>query len=451
MGNIPASTRSERAILGLLLTKSELSMKILGELDRNPEVFSLVAHQQIFQTILGLLSQEIRNYDTSIVISELDRKGNLDDVGGTSYLLKVTADRCSVSSLDGHLKTIMNDFLLRELVIISEILSKEALEALKSPSEIISKLHKDIQGVRVRKTKEKIFFPEGRVERRLDQLIARNERDPLILGFPNLDKLLFEGYLPKHVSVWAGRPGMGKTTLRKNAERNLCMRGLGVVAFSTDQGIEVEEDQMDSLNSGIPYEQIYWSRNWTDDDPRWNKIVESQEIQQKWDYTIVCDRSMETTDIWDIMYRITDRHPVNVIFFDLFDKFVDMNVENNKPQRIGRGLGLINQICEEFNVHGVVLCQVPRIVERRPNKRPRLADLKDSGSYEEVARQVLMLFRDMYYNPDAVRDIMEVCVAKQNNGPSGADTVARFSCRMEIKELISIEQETTSSISAEED
>jgi len=206
---------------------------------------------------------------------------------------------------------------------------------------------------------------------------------------------------------------------KANLIYNLCERGIGVCNVAVEQTLGTEMDRIDTLLTGILIKDLKNVRNWNVGDSRINLVKEAQiRMDEHWNYHIIHKRSLTLNDVYLRLQQIQTQKPIQVVFFDLFDKLIDVNVDKNKPQTVGKKLGEAAIIAENLGIHLCLLVQINREVERRKDKRPTLSDLKDSGSYEEVARLVMLLYRDSYYNPDNLNDIMELIIAKQNDGPS---------------------------------
>ena len=170
----------------------------------------------------------------------------------------------------------------------------------------------------------------------------------------------------------------------------------------------------------IPLTEILQSYSWQPEDYRLDLIKKANHIiDKKMNYHIIPSRAISVADVRSVLYQISQHSKIDVVFFDLFDKLMDVNVSVNKAQTVGVKLGEMARMAEEFDCHICCLVQINRQVEKRSDKRPQLSDLKDSGNYEESARLVMMLYRERYYFQDSLNDEMEIIISKQSNGPTG--------------------------------
>jgi len=428
----PASLPSERAIIGYLLNEPEKSLPIISELSETD--FTAVLNRRIITCLKDIAYDGV--YDISRVIDYLQAKNYLPD--GPVGIMSLASARCSTPALTGHVDNVKDCSILRKVVKANQEITEQSINRQITGPEAISSLSRKIfEASDIGSKGAYLRLPTlDNSERRVQQMFERNLRKIIHTGLANLDQDLLEGFLLKHISVWASRPGMGKSTLRKIIARNLCKAGFGVLDISTEQAEELESDKMNSHQTAIPYETIFKSSSWADDDPRWAAIIRAEQELSSWNYASIANRNLEVSDLWEILYRVKASMPLHVVFIDLFDRFTDVNVEVNKPQRVSNRLGMLAQMAEKFNVHFCINVQISRAAETGSDRRPKLGHLKDSGAYEEFARHVIFLYREAYYSPDTVRDICELNIAKQNNGPAGVGVIHRLSCRMDICEMI---------------
>jgi len=217
------------------------------------------------------------------------------------------------------------------------------------------------------------------------------------------------------------------STFRKNLTVNLCNRGYKVCEVNTEHSLETEQDRTDSCLTNIPFKEIVRSKEWSNTDGRIKKIHDANVyINKYWNHHYIVSRTLTTTDLKYKLRYIKRRFGLDIVFIDLFDKLADVNVVKDKPTTVGTKLGILSQIAEELNIHICLVVQIQRRAEARRNKRPTLVDLKDSGAFEEVARLVMLLYRESYYDSTILEDICEVNIAKQNSGRAGFGVIAEF-------------------------
>jgi len=293
--------------------------------------------------------------------------------------------------------------------------------------------------------KDTFVAPDQLVSRRIKGLEQRQEGAELLTGFPSLDSHLSRGFAKGEFSIIAARPSVGKSSLKSNIIRNLCGGGYSVLSITPQQGFDVECDRMDALMLGIPLLDILRIRGWEQNDPRREMLAENQEsIARNWrlyyeearliDFSLVVQR---------LMRMKVDGVSPDVVFIDLVDKLLDVNVVQNKPQAINKVLGRVVEAAHRFQTHFCLLVQIRRPGAKMRALRPNLDELKDSGGYEEDADLVLLLYREGMHDRDVLDDVIEIQIAKQRNGPAGFVTRTELSWDPETLKISDPEGERT--------
>ena len=276
----------------------------------------------------------------------------------------------------------------------------------------------------------KEFSPGNFYTQRVQILKRREETKQIFFGYRTLDELIVGGQRKKEISVIAGRPSMGKSAAKANLIRTQSNLGFRVASIATEQTEEVETDRIDSINTGIHLRDIANSREWSDGDARFKQIIDSNKfIDKNWNYFLNVRRNISTESVAAWLRNIINRYgEIDVCYIDLFDKLTDINIESKNDSLISSKLGFLNQVAEELNIHICLLVQIHRaaVKDPRSDHRPKMHNLKGSGSFEEVARLILLLHREKYYNSKVVEDVIEFNIAKQNNGPAGDDITANL-------------------------
>jgi len=296
-------------------------------------------------------------------------------------------------------------------LIKTKICYKEFIQEVDKIRNSISILNKD----------DKEFLPGSFLDKRLAILQRREEVKQIFFGIPPLDELIQRGQRKREISVIAARSTIGKSLFRSNLIKIQCGLGFKIAAMATEQTSEVETDRIDSLITGIPLTEIENSRLWKADDERITQIINANKmIDEKWKYYLHVNRNITTVEFANWLRRLVDKERgIDVCYIDLFDKFIDVNISENKASKTSEKLGYMNQLAEELDIHLCLIVQINREVRKEKGFKPKIWHLKDSGAYEEIARLILLLHREKYYNSSARENILEVNVGKQSNGPAG--------------------------------
>jgi len=432
MLSLPYNKKAEEAILGLMLVDYDCLVEGLSKLTRDH--FYHVPHNIIFNNLVILFNSGVK-VDLITLIDQLGKTQSLDAVGGELTITDLAETSITSTEFDSYLDILQDKFLKRQAIQAADNIIKRGMkdeDTTEAFSQFVTKSLWDIspsQGSRIQ------IVSSGNISnQRREDIQKQRETQPIFTDYSNLDKILVGGFSIGDISVMAGRPGMGKSAFKTNLIKQFCERKLGVISFGLEQGFSIEQARLESLLTEIPLGEIVNARNWEKGDYRLKLLAKANKhMDENWNYHIIPSRSINISDVRNILYQITRQRKVDIVFFDLFDKLVDVNVANNKAQNVGVKLGELARLAEEFSVHINCLVQINRRIDARTEKRPNISDLKDSGSYEEMARLILLLYREQYYFPDSLNNSIEVIIAKQNNGPNGTALFDFNESTLEVK------------------
>jgi len=423
MSNIlPQSIKDEQVALGLMLSNKETLTRGISSLSSGD--FWDKKHKIIFEAI-DRLYVEGKFASLRLVVDYLRSKNSLDVAGGEIYLIELIEAGISDTEFDNIVEIIKDKSSKRGAIEVCDNISKMAFKDNLSRTEFIDKSTKMFMDTLPLYDKSIKVISSGDLYReRALELKKRQLQKGMPLGFDNLDDVIVAGWRPTDVSIIAARPSIGKSAFKTNLMIKALERGDCVVNFALEQGFATEQDRMEAIMGKIPLTEIIKSGQWKKGDYRVKIIKEvNRIIDEQFNYHIIPSRNLGTKDVRPILYRIAQKQKPGIVFFDLFDKLKDVNVEDNTPAVIGSKLGEMARIAEEFDTHICLLVQINREVTKKANKRPKMSYLKASGAYEEVARLIMLLYREKFYFPDSLNTEMEIIVDKQSNGPRETATL----------------------------
>ena len=267
--------------------------------------------------------------------------------------------------------------------------------------------------------------PEHFLDRRIACMKDRVERGNILTNMPFVDKTLTGGgFLPGKITILVGRPSGGKTIVRKNWEKYWCESGVGVFSLPFEPGIDDDMDRMDSLVTGIPIEELKRVKDWDYDDSRKSVVVEAQErITSKW-YLTYNDSNRINIDTLPMYIRQTRKvHRVDIVTIDVLAAMSGVTVRTGLTDSINYHLKMLRRIAKDLFVHILVVTHLSRDFEKNKSKikKPTMAEIKQSGGYEEDADQIFAVWRPRTYNQELPNDFQEIIVLKQKDGPAGPD------------------------------
>jgi len=415
---LPQNPGAEAVVLGLMIiSKSCLAegMSILSK-----DHFHKKTHGLIFMGMEGLF-QSSKDVSLVSLTEQLKSTNSLDAVGGPLRLAELTESSISDTELDTYISILQDKSIKRNIILAADNIMKKGYEDVMEQDAYLKHTMETIwKATPFYSSAIRVISSGSMTEARRADFISRRDKKIIRFGWEGLDKLVVNGMSPGDISVLAARPGLGKSALKTNIMLNLLEAGYGVVNFGIEQGFRTEQDRLEALMTKIPLTEILQSYSWKMEDYRLDLIKEANyRIDREMNYHIIPSRTISVADVRSVLYQINQHSKIDVVFFDLFDKLIDVNVSVNKAQTVGVKLGEMARMAEEFDCHICCLVQINRQVEKRSDKRPQLSDLKDSGNYEETARLVMMLYRERYYFQDSLNDEMEIIISKQSNGPTG--------------------------------
>lgn len=422
----------ELSIIGGLIVFKEVN-----ELIRTvePWMFTSKVLSDIFDVIKSITSSG-RKIAPELIKVELSEK--LEE--GFTIQHEATLKKCIVSAYPFD-KTFVDKFiksaLVRNTVPKLEFLIKDTYNKNLTFEEFIDKLDKIRETSLLSGHNISEFTPGSFLEKRLKIMENRESSKQIFSGIPPIDHLVTRGFRKKEISVIAARPAIGKSLFKANLIYRQCSLGFRVASIATEQTEEVETDRIDSLITKIPLTEIENSKKWKDNDERIHQIVKANKrIDEDWSYLLLVNRNLNTSNAAGWLRKIINKYgELDVCYIDLFDKLTDVNVSSQKASVVGNKLGFLNQIAEELNIHICVFVQISREVRNIRGHRPKIWHIKDSGAYEEVARLIMLLHREKYYNAQIRENVLEINIAKQSNGPAGDNVIANLVLNEDTLEL----------------
>ena len=419
---LPQAIDAERSVLGACLMDFRVFPEVRSVLS-SEACFYRDAHRRIYRAMVSLFDGG-KIVDPMLLAEEIRREGSMEIVGGFSYLADLVAEVSTTANVQHHAAIVRERFDRRKMITAAAkatTLAYNEMEDWAASAEMLQEVFSDLQDI----DDDSLIEPGQMEDVRRKGLRDRAKRPEILTGLESIDLKLSEAFAPLKVSIMAGRPSMGKTAFRMVVTQNLCEQGFGVLSVCPEGGFESDMDRLDSLRHGIPLVDIIQSGRWREGDSRIKQIVDGvHQMDEKWHLYSMPSRMTSLADIRMALHRIVYviGDPIHVVFIDLFDRMTDVDVVENKASVISVKLNEIARLAEEFNTHFCLLVQINRGVERRNDNHPTMADLRDSGGYEQVADLIFMLYRASYYNEDVEDTRLEVELGKQRNGPAGRGT-----------------------------
>ena len=416
---------AERAVLGGLMLETHRFDTVIQVIKEND--FDGKDHQIIFQSMSELV-EENKPLDPLTVSEKLDNKNSLNKVGGKDYLIELATSTPSAANLEAYAEIIRQRSITRKLMKansdISELISnpqgQDGASLLDKAESMIFALNDEAN-----LNDQNLQSMRELIPSTMDRLYElSNKSDGLIgssTGFKDLDNKL-QGLQKGDLVVVAGRPSMGKTSFAMNIAENVLLdddSNGAVLIFSLEMPGESLTTRLLSGMTKLNQQNVR-SGMLKDDELR--ILLQQSEKLKNMPLWIDDSSILSPMELRAKARRLarTEKDGLSLIVVDYLQLMqLPLSIENrvNQISEISRSL---KSLAKELNVPVIALSQLNRAVEQRPNKRPIMADLRDSGAIEQDADVILFIYRDEVYNEDSEQgNKAEIIIGKQRNGPIG--------------------------------
>ncbi|HCY63747.1 MAG TPA: replicative DNA helicase [Oxalobacteraceae bacterium] len=420
----PHSIEAEQSVLGGLLLDNAAYDRIADTV--GAEDFYRYDHRVIFLHIIKLISGG-RPADVITVYEALTVNGKAEEVGGLSYLNALAQNTPSAANIRRYAEIVRDRGVLRKLITVSDEISTQAFNPQgKEVKQMLDEAESKIfaiaeEGARGAQGWLEIQPLLTQVVERIDELYNRDNTSDVTgvpTGLIDLDKMT-SGLQPGDLIIVAGRPSMGKTAFSVNIGENVAIdSGLPVAIFSMEMGGAQLAMRMLGSIGKLDQHRLRTGRLIDED---WPRLTHA--IQKLNDAQIFID---ETPALNPIELRARARRlsrqcgRLGLIIIDYIQLMSGNSQGENRATEISEISRSLKGLAKELNCPVIALSQLNRSLEQRPNKRPVMSDLRESGAIEQDADVILFVYRDKVYNPDTPdQDAAEIIIGKQRNGPIG--------------------------------
>jgi len=436
----PANPEAEQSVLGAILLRPQVMDLVADTL--TPQDFYREAHRQIYQAMIDLYNRH-EPVDLVSVNNLLKERGQLEEVGGPLFLSGLSEHVGIAANADHYARLVHDKAVLRRLLACSQEIAGACLSPQEDVAEFLDWAEHRVFEVAEAKIRQGFQPIEGLVNKEIATLEAIwGRKDSAITGVPSgfvdLDNYT-AGFQPSDLIIIAARPSMGKTALALNIAFNAAYKPRVPVAFfSLEMSREQLVRRLLSSIGEVDASQI-----------RRAAFLTTQEwahLQEAAGYLIDCPIFIDDTPAASVLEirakcrRLKAEGKLGLVIIDYLQLMRGRGDAPSREQEISEISRSLKALAKELHVPVVALSQLNRRVEERPNKRPQLADLRESGAIEQDADVILFIYRDEVYREDSPdKGIAEVIVGKQRNGPTGK---VKLSFRDKYTRFDTLEKET---------
>ena len=425
----PHSIEGESSVLGGLLLDNTAWDRV-GDVLVDGD-FYRYEHKLIYGAI-GMLVNGNKPADVITVFEYLQSQGKADDIGGLAYLNSLAQYVPSASNIRRYAEIVRDRSILRKLVSASDEIATSAFNPQgRAVSQIVDESEQKIFniGEQGKRNKEGFQAMESLVVKLLDRVqeMADNPNDVtgVRTGFYDLDRMT-AGLQAGDLIVLAARPSMGKTALAINIAEHVALNeGLPVAVFSMEMGAAQLAVRIVGSIGRIDQGHLRTGRL---TDEEWPRLTEAIEKLRTISLHIDESPGLNSSEVRANARRLSRQYgQLGLIVVDYLQLMSASGSEGeNRATELGEISRGLKMLARELKCPVIALSQLNRSVEQRPDKRPMMSDLRESGAIEQDADIIMFIYRDEYYTKDACKEpgVAEIIIAKQRNGPTGTVKLA---------------------------
>lgn len=420
----PHSVEAEQAVLGGLMLSNEAWDKVADRLVE--EDFYRRDHQLIFRAI-GQLAAQDKPRDAITLGEWFQTQGLADQVGGDSYVIELASTTPSAANIVAYAEIVRDKAVLRRLIdvgtrIVNDAFQpegRETREVLEQAEQQVYKIAED--GARGRSGLQEV---RGAVREAFKILTKRYESKGAITGLPTgfIDfDALTAGLQPSDLIVLAARPAMGKTSFALNIAEYAALRtGKAVAVFSMEMSSSQLAFRLISSLGRVDQQHLK-TGNLEDED--WSRVTSAITMLNEARIFIDDTPALSPVELRSRARRMAREHDLGLIVIDYLQLMQVPGNRENRATEISEISRSLKALAKELNVPVIALSQLNRSLESRTDKRPVMADLRESGAIEQDADMIVFIYRDEYYNKENSPDkgLAEIIIGKHRNGPT--DTI----------------------------
>lgn len=405
---LPNSTEAEQFVLGALLIDNDA-------IDRIPDLKAVHFYDFEHSRIFAEITRQIAQGKRSDVLTVFDAIG--DQVSDSlPYLHGLTANTPSAANIARYAGIVIDKALKRELMTVASELQGWA-QGKDAAEEVIDRASAKLEQLAQKRTKQEPRRFGDMLGNYVDVIQARMDGTikPISTGHADLDSRLGGGFRRGTLIVVAGRPAMGKTAMGLGLARNVSAWGASLF-LSMEMAAEEVSDRNISALGKVP---LAWLQQPTDETEQFSRMTAAFAKADTLNLFIDDQTGLNMIEIRNKARSVKRKHGLDLIVIDQLS-FITGSESDKQWEAVGEYTRALLALGKELNVAVVLLCQLNRELEKRPNKRPMMSDLAMSGSIEQDANTIIFLYRDEVYNPDSMdKGVCEVHIAKQRNGRPG--------------------------------
>lgn len=439
----PQNIEAEKSLLGALMLDKNAVIKVVDFLQ--PKDFYKGIHSEIYSTMRDLFERN-EPIDLLSMSARLKEKGKLEEIGGSGYLTELINEVPTATHVLNYAKIVQKKRILRDLIEASYDIGLMGYNETEETDELLDRAEKKIFSI-AQKSLTQNFVPIkdtlGEAFERIDRLSKyEGTLRGLPTGFADLDNIL-AGLQKSDLIILAARPSMGKSALAVDIARNIAnQQKIPVGIFSLEMSQDQIVDRLIAAQSGVDSWRIRTGKlSSSGDDNDFTKIQRALSSLSEAPIYIDDAASSNILQMRAMARRLQADKGLGLIVVDYLQLMEPRNAIANAVQQVTEISRSLKSLARELEVPVLAVSQLSRAVEARIPPRPRLSDLRESGSLEQDADVVLLIYREKERGETVPQNTAEIIIAKHRNGPTGSVKLYFDSQRVTFRNLEKARQE----------
>lgn len=420
---LPHSVEAEQSVIGSMIMDRE-AIVVASEIVTGDDFYSK-QYGVLFDTMVEL-NNEAKPVDVVTLQDRLKEKEVPPEVSSLEFIADLVAGVPTSANIKYYANIVAEKATLRKLIKLNEEIANTCYMGKESLEYILEDTEKRVFDLVQRRNTGEFVPIREIVMNAMDKIEKASRNNGVVTGIPtgfiDLDYRT-AGMQPSDLVLIAARPSMGKTAFVLNIAQHVAFKQNQTVAvFSLEMSKEQLVNRLFALESQVDSQNI---RTGQLNDTEWEKLIESAGIIGKSNLIIDDTPGISIAELRSKCRKYKLEHNLSMVIIDYLQLMSGSGKADSRQQEISDISRSLKAIARELSVPVLALSQLSRAVEQRPDHRPMLSDLRESGAIEQDADVVMFIYRDDYYNHDTEKkDIAEIIIAKQRNGPIGTIELA---------------------------
>lgn len=422
----PHNDDAERSVVGSMMLDRDAIVAVSDILHKDD--FYNRQYGVLFDAIMALYGEGVET-DLVTLVNRLAQMEVPPELRSVEFISDIVAGVPTSANVKYHAEIVRDKASLRRLIKVTEEITSACYLDKEDVDDVMEEAERRIFEVTQQKGSRDFENIKDVVLRTLKSIELAAKQTGIVTGvstgFRDLDYKT-AGLQPSDLILIAARPSMGKTAFALNVAENVALRGDTMIAmFSLEMSKEQLVKRMLAMNSRVDSQKI---RTGNLEDEEWGRLVGS--VRNIGNSRLIIDDTpgISVTELRSKCRKLKVEHNLGLVIIDYLQLMSSGKRSESRQQEISEISRSLKALAREIEAPVVALSQLSRAVEQRPDKRPMLSDLRESGAIEQDADVVMFLYRDEYYNQDSEeKGVAEIIIGKQRNGPTGSIKLAWLS------------------------